>query len=241
MEVEHEDSVLLLKYEEICQDTDNLLRLLESRIGWKAMEPLDTSPHAVHSTSSLAESKERWKHEEISKRALFYLQILNFDALQKLGYEPVVSRDEATSIEINFSELTQNSVAVEEGAIERIADQGKIRIRSNHSSCRISFAVDVKKHPRTMEVWLCVKGGTGTQCRLSWRKKGEEFTPERSHIAPFRTCDHYHVVRFRTCENANWQQDFSELCIDGIFGDDQSEFQTHTEIKWVKLVPAPMT
>lgn len=240
-ELEDEDSIVLLKYEEICDDMDTFLDRLENRIGWKASSTLNESSYGIHATSPPGESRERWKQEVISKRSLQYLQILNFEAMQRLGYPTVVSQDEASTIKVDFSASAQNSYSVEDGTLESLSDQGKIIIESNRSTCRLNFATANKRPGKTMEVWLCVKGGTGSQCSLQWRKRGEQFGLERSGTAPFRKCDHYHVVRFRTCENPRWQEDFAELSICGIFGDDQDESSTRTEIKWVKLVPGPAT
>lgn len=238
-ELEPEDSIVTLKYEDVCDDIDVFLKLLEKRVGWTANSALDGSSYKIHATSSLTESRERWKHEAISKRALHYLQILNFEAMQKLGYPTLISCDEASSIKIDFSEAALHNYSVEDGSVEKLTDQGKIVIESTRRTCRFNFSVERKHSVKTMEVWLCIKGGTGSQCSLQWRKKGEQFGLERSGTAQFRKCDHFHVVRFRTCENPSWQEDFLELSICGIFGNDQNDSPTRTELKWVKLIPSP--
>lgn len=239
MEVEHEDSIAVLKYEDVSEDIESFLELLEKRVGWTANTSLDASSYSVHATSSLAESRERWKHEAIPRRALQYLQILNFEAMQKLGYPTVVSCDEARAIEIDFSDPAQTSYSVEDGNLESMSEKGKIVIESNRNTCRFNFSIQKKRPTRTMEIWFCIKGGTGYQCSLQWRKSGEQFGLEKSGTAFFRKSDHYQVVRFRTCENPRWQEDLAELSLCGIFGDDENETSTRTEIKWVKLVPGP--
>ena len=227
-----------IRYEDLITDGQALCQKLNNRLGLKLSADHLNKHEAQHITSSdLQSSLFRWKQRPLALPVRHCLEQLLSPLYREMDYEFEESDSSPTRDEyIEFS-ASRGSISDFKGmegmTVESIDDSGAT-ISLSDANAWFSPAFPPFRAEDIDEIWICVTGGQGEHCSLSWRGRSEDYTREKSLTKTFIPLDYYSIVRFSVSNKTSWSGNIDELRINLFNGRAKKPFPG--KIRWIKLI-----
>jgi len=141
-----------------------------------------------------------------------------FEVLNDSGYE----RDDATAPAPSayFADLVVGDrppPCSQEGEMKPGLG-GTAEVRVNGEDFWVELPEEEFDATAVREVWVCLRGDTGTHSSLFWRGPGERFGEPRCLHVPFHPGPHWQVVRFQVAGHPHWNGTVRQLRFDPFNG-----------------------
>jgi hypothetical protein len=225
-----------VRYEDLVADGDALASRLSSAFGLElSAEGVRSRIPAHHRTTpDTAASVGRWRREPLPKGVAPLLESLLYDSMKETGYD--LSRGAAPASGMAFGPMLAG------GRTPATSAHGKLGPGPDGAAATLTgpdFWVELP--PEKMdaaaarEVWVCLRGRTGTHCSLYWRHRRDRFGEERALHVPFVPGPHWQIARFRVADHPLWRNSVHQLRLDPFNG--TTAPAAGGDLRWLRLVP----
>jgi hypothetical protein len=195
---------MLLRYENLARDPAALSAALNEKLGVGVnIAGMNRTPPSHRTSSNLAASIERWRHEGLPTGVEGTLMDGLDEAIGYLGYaagaqtEPGIPKIDCTRRE-DVGGLQHNS----HGRFAGVSDEG-LEIIPQGEDFSILLPERHLEASRVNECWLTLKSRIGTHCSIYW-DSGQGFGEDESIHQPFFPADHWQIVRFGVGTKSRW-------------------------------------
>jgi lipopolysaccharide biosynthesis protein len=220
---------MLVRYEDLVQEPAVVVGRLNGFLGLSLdATSEDVTRHlARHRTSTEpVHSIGRWRREALPPAVRACLESLLAGPMADYGYELSPGTEPAVDV------VPDAGTGSSDGSATGGAGGAAVTVTDGDVS------IDVP--PRRLEadtvaeLWLCLRGSTGSHCSLSWRGPDEGFAEPRSIRVPFRPGRHWQILRFRLGDHPDWRGTVAQLRL-GLFSGAVTPGAAG-EVRWLRTV-----
>jgi Sulfotransferase family len=209
-------SALCLRYEDLAKDPHAMATRLSEFLGLNLLvSAMNRSPASHLTSASLAQSVERWRHEQLPAGVESTLIDGLAEPMRVFGYELDPTKV-AEAAERTF-DCTERDIVTRlepgaHGTFGDVSDNG-LELILHGEDFHITLPESRRDAASIHECWLTVRGQQGTHCSVYW-DCGQGFREEESIHVPFFPADHWQVVRFGFARRPAWQGTIRRLRFD---------------------------
>jgi hypothetical protein len=208
------DTMCIL-YEDLVCSVKQTVAMLESRLQLRLDIDESRRSWAEHATARTLEgSVRRWDRERLHIDTRRKLVHCVGSEMADLGYD-VSGMPMADYQALVFSRARMPAlpaVGSEDGVMT--IDENCARIEISGSDFWFALPLAGFDARQVDHVWVCLTGGAGNHCSIYWRRKGENFSQERSFHVEYRANNCWRVLDFPVHRHSLWSGAIEELRLD---------------------------